>query len=166
MERIAIGKTGKPHGLQGELKLWVEEPYEEDILAAKAVFINGRPYFIEQVRSGGGLLLKLEGVTTRDAAQLLAGKPLELRAEDVSEPAVPEEATFLDLVGFQLYDTEAGLIGDIEDVLDMPDHYLAVVTYREKEVLIPLHEDLIQALDPAKETLTMTLPEGLLDLYL
>ena len=166
MELIAIGKTGKPHGLQGELKLWIEEAYEEDLLAAKAVFINGRPYFIEQVRSGGGVLLKLEGVTTRDAAQLLAGKPVELRAEDVSEPAEPEEATFLDLIGFQLHDSELGQLGEIEDVLDMPDHFLAVITYREKEVLIPLHEDLIRALDPEKETLTMTLPEGLLDLYL
>jgi 16S rRNA processing protein RimM len=165
MERIAIGKTGKPHGIKGELKLWVEAAYETDLLEASAVFIGGRPFFIEQLRTGAGLILKLEGVDNRDAAQLLANRQLELRAEDIAEPE--EEAAsdpLLDLVGFELYDSERGRIGVIEDVLDMPQQYLAVVEYQQKEVLVPLHEDLIRGIDPATGRITLQLPEGLLDL--
>lgn len=166
MTLVTIGQTGRPHGLKGELKLWVEEAYEADLLAAQAVFIDKRPFFPSAIRAGGSLLLKLEGVDTREAAQLLSGKPLELRAEDIGEPEEEAEATFLDLMGFVIYDTELGRIGEIEDVLDMPEHYVAVVTYREKEVYIPLHEDLIAALDPEAATVELNLPEGLLDLYL
>jgi 16S rRNA processing protein RimM len=164
MDLVTIGKTGRPHGLKGELKLWVEAEYEEDLLAAKAIFIGGRPYFPTELRASGGLLLKLEGIDTRESAQLLSGKSLELRAEDIADAEDTEGLTFLDLVGFELFDTELGRIGLIEDVLDMPQHYIAVVTYREKEVLVPLHENLIEAIDPEKATLTLNLPTGLFDL--
>ncbi len=37
---VAIGKTQKPHGLKGELKLHVEEMFIEDLFDAEAVFIE------------------------------------------------------------------------------------------------------------------------------
>jgi 16S rRNA processing protein RimM len=164
MERIPIGKTGKPHGIKGELKLWVEAEYEDDLLKAPAVFIGGRPFFVQQLRAGGGLILKIEGVDSREAAQLLANQKLELRAEDVAEVADTAADPILDLVGFELYDSELGRVGVIAEVIDMPQQYLAVVEYQQKEVLVPLHEDLIQSVDPEAGRITLQLPEGLLDL--
>jgi 16S rRNA processing protein RimM len=41
---------------------------------------------------------------------------------------------------------------------------VAVVTYQDREVLIPLTDELITGVDPEARTLHMSLPEGLLEL--
>ena len=37
---IKIGYTQKPHGLSGELKVFIEEIYEEDFMECETVFLN------------------------------------------------------------------------------------------------------------------------------
>jgi ribosomal 30S subunit maturation factor RimM len=41
---------------------------------------------------------------------------------------------------------------------------MAIVVYEGREVLIPLHEDLIVEADHEAQVVTMRLPEGLLEL--
>ena len=52
----------------------------------------------------------------------------------------------------------------IEELKILPGQELAVVTYKEKKISIPLVEDLIYDLDLETQTIRMNLPDGLLDL--
>jgi len=63
-----------------------------------------------------------------------------------------------------LVDENHGLIGIINEVTEMPQQEMAVLNYREKEILIPLHATLIEAIDTTNQKITVRLPEGLLDL--
>ncbi|NJB85510.1 16S rRNA processing protein RimM [Lewinella marina] len=166
MELVQIGTTGRPHGVRGELGLFVEEVYEDDLLLARAVLIGERPvpYFVERFRQGGKLTVKLEKFDTREQVNLLANRPLWLPAAEVSVMA-PEEGTPWDeVIGYRIQAEGYPELGPIEDILDLPEHYLAEITHNEKTVYIPLHDDLVREVRNEDGLLLMELPAGLLDL--
>ena len=170
----AIGRTRKVHGTQGELKVEIEEAWLEDFTRAEVLFleIQGQlvPYFVEQLRGGSGLLLKMEDVDGREAALRLTSKPIYLRTGDLladdQREFYAEEVSlqYTYLIGYQLIDATTGPVGAVQDVLDMPQQEMAVVAHGDGEALVPLADALIDRIDDNTQTLHMTLPEGLLDL--
>jgi 16S rRNA processing protein RimM len=54
----------------------------------------------------------------------------------------------------------------INEILKTPQQLLASLTYQGHEVLIPLAEALITGINVARKEIEMSLPEGLIDLYL
>ncbi|HMO39027.1 MAG TPA: ribosome maturation factor RimM [Saprospiraceae bacterium] len=166
---ISIGVCKKPHGVGGELKVQIDAEYVAGFLESKVLFIGWQgkevPYFIENIRAGHDIFVKLEDLDTREAAAVLAGKEIFLREEDLQfAPADPDEDDPEAWIGYQLWDVEHGLIGAIEDVVEYPQQIMAVLTYQGREILIPLNEHLIEAVDLDAQTLRMNLPTGLLEL--
>ena len=91
-----------------------------------------------------------------------------LRSQDIrlhsQETIAPQEISSFDqLVGFVIIDEIVGRVGTIEEVVEYPQQELAVVQYKGREVMIPLHEQLIESIDPKGRVIKMTLPEGLVD---
>lgn len=165
MEVVQIGTTGRPHGIKGELTLHVEEGYLDDLALTRAVLIGEPPvpYFVEKLRQGGKVTVKLETFDTREAVGLLSNKPLSLPASQVTE--LEEDATPWDeLLGYHIEAEGYPTLGPIEDIMDLPDHYLAEITYEGKTLYIPLHEDLVLGVREEETVLVMQLPEGLLDM--
>ena len=68
------------------------------------------------------------------------------------------------LEGYHLEVEEVGPGGPIVRVDAYPQQEMAIVRYQGREVLVPLREDWIQALDAARKVVRMELPDGLLDL--
>lgn len=168
MQFIPIGKTGRPHGLKGELKVNVEDTYEDDFLEAESVIIelSGQPvpYFVEYIRGGGALILKIEEVDTREQAQLLSDRPLLLREADVQTVAPGPAHPYLQLAGYRLHDATAGDLGTIEEVVELPQQMMAVIHLGAAERMIPLHEDFVVRIDDKGLTVYVELPDGLLTL--
>lgn len=174
MEYIQIGYTQKTHGVGGELKIVLEEVYLEDFLHNDRLFVEMKsgkiPYFVEHVRGSEAHIIKLEEIDTREAALPLQSRKIFLRQEDLLPPekrtiAVPVEQglQYAYLTGYELTDRNAGVIGRIEEVLDMPQQEMAALHYKNRYTLIPLHPDLIVAIHPALQKIEMDLPEGLLE---
>lgn len=170
---IEIGKCGKPHGLNGTIKCQIDERYLDDVLQAKAIFVgvgaNPIPYFIESAREGNSFLVKLEDVNSKEDAETLSHKPIFLREEDLTEKEEEVEDEFSDnryekWIGYTIIDEEMGLIGKIDQILSLPGHFTALIIHEEKEVLIPLHENLIVGINKEKKELVLNLPSGLLNL--
>ncbi len=169
---ISIGKTGKTHGVHGELKVFIEEAYLEDFARAKLLYlqISGKPipFFIENMRTGMTPILHFEDVKNREEAQKLVGKAImipenEVLKEDEREWEV-EGLHYSYLQGFTLYDKELGLIGVIEEVVEFPQQEMAVVNYEQRELFIPLNEQLIAKVEKEQKNIYLNLPEGLLEL--
>lgn len=166
---VKVGRLGRAHGLKGEIKIKIEDAYFDDLLESESLLIeiSGQhiPYFVEAWRSGG-TLVKLEDVDEKEAASLLQQKDIYLPKDQLPETEVPsDEGTPYDhWVGWTIEEEEKGIIGTIAGVVDLPQHYLAEVDYHGKLVMIPLHEDLIQQADTQAKRITMSLPEGLLEL--
>ncbi len=171
---IIIGRTRKAHGLTGELKISIEDRFVEDFMKNERIFIEVKsakiPYFIDHVRGGGELILKLEEVDDRDAAIALQARDILLREQDILpdhlrefEPEEEEEMQYGYLEGYQLLDQTIGEIGMIKEVLEMPQQEMAFLDYQGRELLIPLNEQLILKIDEVQKQILMDLPEGLLD---
>ncbi|MDE6417229.1 MAG: hypothetical protein K2K68_09440, partial [Duncaniella sp.] len=70
-----------------------------------------------------------------------------------------------DMIGYNVSDTEAGVIGEITGVNDMTDNILFIVTRPDgSEVFIPVAEEMILEIDPGTKNCLMNLPQGLLEL--
>lgn len=166
---VEIGHSKKTHGVDGEVKVFIEPEYLDAFLEAAVVFFDVQggyvPFFVERIREASALLLKLEDVNSPEAAAAVTGKSLYMRSADlqfVSTGAAAVDYTFLE--GFRIVDRESGPVGPIREILEYPQQVLAVVDYRGKEVLVPLHDQLITRVDKEAQVLEMDLPEGLLAL--
>jgi 16S rRNA processing protein RimM len=169
---IKIGKFAKPHGLDGTLKCHIDDRYIDDVLQAKALFIgtgtNLIPYFIASARAGNHFLVKLEDVNSREDAVTLAHQSIYLSPEDLLEPEgeedEPTDMRYEKWIGYEILDEETGVIGPIKEILKYPGHFTAQVDYQGKEILIPIHENLIIHIDKDKKQVLLQLPLGLLTL--
>ena len=77
-----------------------------------------------------------------------------------------DEFYYNEIIGFKLIDETIGEIGAISDVLEYPTQAVIQVMKDGKEILIPIHDDIIQKVDKKAKTLTVKAPEGLIDMYL
>lgn len=167
---ISIGYTKKPHGLKGELKVQIEEVFVDDFLEADTIFLEMKgkkvPFFIENAREGNEILVKLEEVDSRETADTLSGKEIFLREEDIdlTEDEEETEEDFSEYIGFEIQDIALGPIGIIEEIIEYPQHSVAVISYQNREVLIPMNRVFIRDIQPDKKILIMELPQGLLEL--
>jgi len=69
-----------------------------------------------------------------------------------------------DLAGFTLTDTVSGFSGRVLSVKRNPGQLLAEVASPSGGILVPLHPDLIIAVDRRRKIIEMSLPEGLTSL--
>ena len=77
-----------------------------------------------------------------------------------------DEFYYKEIIGFKLVDVTKGAIGEISDVLEYPTQAVIQVMKDGKEILIPIHDDIIEKVDKKSKTLTVNTPEGLIDMYL
>ena len=159
---VQIGNIINAHGVKGIMKMKITPAYWEDIQYMKAVFIYGAnneliPYFIEHIEATMDdiFLIKLEGIDGKEQATQFQKAAVYARSEDISVEVIEEE----NIVGYTLIDKTSGAICSIIEIVEMPHQDLAKVIYEGREVLIPLHEDLIEELDDKSKQLIMILPE-------
>ena len=165
---IEIGFLKKTHGVKGYIHIAIDEWYEEDLANAKALFVDKRgrkqPYFIEKILFAGKDTIKLEEFNTMEEARVITQQAVFLRSADVTALKVEESDLEFDyLKDFTLFDGKQEL-GIIKEVLDFPQQEMACVEINKNEVFIPLQEALIVNIDEGKSTITMNLPEGLIDI--
>ncbi len=166
-----IGSTKRPHGLKGELKLYVEEKYVEDLMNAEILMIDikGRPtpFFIEDIRFGNNIIAKFEDVNTPEAAMSIANKEISLRESDL----IPDDEREIEIetmpyehcIGYTIVN-EGETVGVIDNIVEYPQQEMAILNYKNKEVLVPLNQHFIKKVDDKNKVIEMGLPEGLLDL--
>lgn len=77
-----------------------------------------------------------------------------------------DEFHYNDLKGYLVSDENHGELGEITEVNEYPQQFVATVIYQEKEIMFPLNDDLIVEIDEEESILRVHLPDGLLDIYL
>lgn len=171
MEYVNIGKISTTHGLDGTLLIRHNLDSKQAFRNIPHIFIELRresyiPYFIEEKKgmTEDEILLRLDDVHSVEVAKTLTGKNIYIEEERYAQ-LKPKGAT-VNMIGFSVTDKKAGLLGTIEDLFETPGQVLATVLYKDKEVIVPLIDATIVGIDAARKSITVDLPEGLLDVYL
>jgi 16S rRNA processing protein RimM len=169
-ESFYIGYVSKTRGLKGEVQLFFEfEDYDELELDVIFLEVNKKlvPYFVDAIKlqKNSTAYATFEDVEHIDKAQAIVRRKMYLPNDKMPERD-PDDFRWKDLVGFLVIDEEHGELGEIVDVTEMPQQFIATVELEEgKQLMFPLSEDLILGIDGDEEIIEVDLPEGLVDLY-
>lgn len=169
---LKVGSLGKSHGVKGEINFYTTMDPENFVALVEEqtvyLFVSidnlTVPYAVESVRTKGNdaLLVTLQGIEQRDAADSLAGLEVFLETHLIEQQ---EELETAFLSGFTLYDSQRNLVGTILSVDDQTANILLVVEPVDssaEELLIPIADELIVDIDLSAKSIVLEIPQGLL----
>ena len=153
------------------MSLWhwsaiTSEPYNK----IKTFFLesNGQlhPHKATQISINKNIArVHFENTNDMNAALLLVKRKVYLPLKDL--PKLDKTKVFFhDIVGYLVVDAHHGELGTIGDIIEMPQQAIAKVMKGNKEILFPLNKDFIEKVDHKEKKIFVSLPEGLVDIYL
>jgi len=165
-----FGKVIKTHGIKGEISIRIDadDPsYYRDLqlllieLGKKLI-----PFFPEFIKINiNKAYVKLQDVNTVEKAAELAGADIYLPLELLPK-LKGNKFYFHEVPGFRLHDAAFGPVGTIEKVLEYPSQAVFQVMKDSKEILIPIHDEIILKVDRKSKTIHVKAPDGLIEMYL
>ena len=168
-EVFKIGHIGKRHGLQGEVQfLFTDDVFDRVEADYLVIDMEGIlvPFFMEsyRFRSDEMALVTFEDIDTEEKARRLSLHDVYFPKSLADSDA--QLSGWRALAGFQIKDAETHeVLGEVESVEDSTANVILQVLRPDgTSFAIPASPDLIQAVDTAQRLLTMTVPDGLLDL--
>ena len=164
-----IGYITKTRGLKGEVQVsfTFDEP-EKLKINSVLVEINNKlvPFFVSNYKIPMPLIgyFNFEDIDHIDKAQAITKKKIYL-LNKFKPKKKKGEFLFTDLIGFTASDQQSGDLGEILEVREYPQQFLATINYKGNEVLIPLNKAFTLEIDIPNKKINFDLPDGLLDLY-
>ncbi len=168
-EFITIGILGKPHGTSGAFHFKLTSVLLEDTDLPDVLHIKLQegilPYFVSDwsLKNNFQGTISFEDIESREDGSALVNAELMIKSSDFADYFEEEEDNYL--VGFTVIDSNLGSIGKIIEITDNTIQDVAVVQHGEYHVLFPLVDDFIVEENKAEKTLTVKLPEGLIEAY-
>ncbi len=139
---MIIGKILKPQGVKGELKVLPLISAENDMKNFKSVNIDSVNYKVLTCRVHEGFAyMKLNGINSRNEAELYRNKQLEIERSEMPE-LKPNQYYIVDLIGCKLFDVNNNLIAKIIDVNNYGASDILVLRDGSEEILCPYVDDL------------------------
>lgn len=164
-----IGKLAATFGVEGQLILQHSLGKNSQLKDLETIFIEEKkdsflPYFISSVKikNDQELFISVEGITTKEAANLLRKKEVWLSENDFKKFAAT--AAPISFLGFTIVNNKEEL-GEVIEVIEQPHQLLCTILIDGKEAFIPIHEDSLEKVDKKNRKLYVDLPNGLLEIY-
>jgi 16S rRNA processing protein RimM len=164
---VRIGKILGAHGVRGRCRA---VSYAE----SAEIFSSDGNFYFQDAQQGmipfeilavnaqpRRLLLQIENVDDRKAAQALAGKDIWIKKSDLP---TTEEGTYywFDLIGLTVITTAGAILGKLEKILTTGSNDVYVVRNTEgREILVPALETVVVEVDVEQKQMRVDLPEGL-----
>ncbi len=169
---LVVGRVAKAHGVTGEIIVEIRTD-DPDTRFAPGSSLRGRPsrggpesrYLVESVREHGGrLLVRLDGVADRNAAESLKGTVFVVDSAELPPIEDPDEFYDHQLEGLRVMTTAGSPVGSVAEVLHTAAGELLSVRTEEGEVLVPFVSAIVTSVSLADKTIEIDPPDGLLEL--
>lgn len=168
-EYFKIGKLVSAFGLKGELVLKHNLGKRTALKGLQAIFIEEHknsfiPWFVEstRVKTADEIYLKLHDVNVREAAIKLAQKEVWLPEADFKKFSA--KTAPINLLGYEMAEGD-NVLGTVAEVIEQPHQVLCRVDIGGKPAYIPLHDETLKKIDKKQRRITVSLPQGLLEIY-
>lgn len=164
-----LGTALKSHGTSGWLRVMVAERLKRYFRPGNFIFFqldcSKVPFQITDVEDGPHFVIALEGIATKEESDHLSGKEIWIPEDQISMRHIRiEEAPGQQWHGYVIHDVNSGKSFLLQRTEEFPQQLMAVVELEDREVLIPLHQNLMLEIDEENRIIRMDIPEGLLDL--
>ena len=166
-----LGKVVSKYSFKGEVLVKIDTDEPEIYENMESVFVsignNLIPFFIDRCRLHKSTLLRIDFEEVKDepAADRIIGSELYLPLT-MLPPLSGNKFYFHEVIGFTLMDELHGDIGTIQSINDSASQILFEAKKGDKELLIPMTDDIITKVDRSAKTIYVTTPEGLVNLYM
>jgi 16S rRNA processing protein RimM len=157
--RLEIGGIARAHGIRGEVVVHTHDPDSTILGDVETIWVGGVERKILKARgTHHGWLVALEGVATRNEAELLKGLVVEIdrTALDLAEGDVLLD----DLIGCAVVLPDGRPWGKVASI-ELGHHDLLVIHDGEIERMLPLVDQFVTNIDVAAGVITVDPPEGL-----
>jgi 16S rRNA processing protein RimM len=164
---VAVARITGCFGLRGHFKVRLMTRSADRLAGLKEVSLGSSPaenapYRLEEVKvQGKNVLVKLEGVNDRSAAEPLVGSYLFIGEEGIAEPRQGSYYVH-DIIGCKVFATDGTTVGDVADVYKLPAQDVWVVRRGDSLEMIPAVGEFIKEVDIEHRRIVIRLMEGLL----
>lgn len=158
--RLEVGGVARAHGIKGEVAIHTHDPDSDILGQVERVYIGGVEYAVEEARGTAqrGWLVALAGVTTRNDAEALQGKPVEIAREDLE--LEDGEVILHDLVGCECRLADGTSWGTVVAIDVGVGQDRLVVHAGGMERLLPIVDVFVTKIDLEARIVTVAPPEG------
>ena len=156
---LEAGKITNTHGVRGEVRITPWADSAAFLRGFRTFYIDGQPVRVLRSRvHKNQLIAQLEGYDDVNAAMTLKNKVIHI---DRSDAKLPEGRYFLqDLLGMRVVSDAGETLGELADVLDLPQGSVYVVR-GAREILIPDVPEFLLNIDAERGEITVHLLEGM-----
>jgi 16S rRNA processing protein RimM len=170
---LVIGRIAKAHGVTGEVVVDVRTDDPEARFAPGSVLRGRKPrggpersFVIDTVREHGGrLLVRLNGIGDRNAADELRGTLFLVESGDLPPIEDPDEFYDHQLEGLAVRTVAGESVGTVTEVLHTAaGELLSIKRPDGAELLVPFVSAIVTAVSLAEGTIDIDPPDGLLNL--
>jgi 16S rRNA processing protein RimM len=168
-DTVVVGRIGRPHGVRGEVTVEVRTD-DPDLRFAPGTVLLTEPAARGPLTVAGRrwhrevLLLQIDGVDSREAAEELRNTELHVPVADL--PQLDDPDVFYDhqLVGLTVRLPDETVLGEVAAVRHEGADLLVVRRSEGGELLVPFVAAMVPTVDVAGGFVVVDPPEGLLDL--
>ena len=158
---VAVGFVRGPHGIDGELAVDPMTDFPDRFMPGSVLLAGDAKYTISRVRTHQKiLLLALDGIETRNQADELRGKLLEV--PEATLPRLEEDEYFrFDIVGINVVDANGTALGKVEEVLETGANDVYIIRDTDSELLIPAIDSVVKEVDLEARQIVVDMINGL-----
>ncbi|MBW6489801.1 MAG: ribosome maturation factor RimM [Lentimicrobium sp.] len=166
-----FGKILKLFASKGALLAYLDVDDPEDYIDLESVFVRMNnqliPFFIVNIelRHKNNAVLTFQDVDNPEQASMLTGCEMFLPL-NMLPPLLGNRFYYHEIKGFTVVDEIYGETGIVEEVLEYPHQAILRVSKNDKEILIPISDEIIKEVDRTNRSLRIAAPEGLIEMYL
>ena len=146
---IRIGIIGRPHGVKGETRLWLDNPDSDTLFPGIVLHTKRGELEVKTIRyTAKFAIVTIPTINSREESQSLTN--LEISVQRDMFPELEDDDTFyqIDLIGLKVHDTEKVFIGTISTFLDGLETDVVEVKTAKGKLLVPLIASVVVEMNP------------------
>ena len=159
---VIVGQVLQTHGVRGQIRVQVLSDVPDRFDSGRTVHIGSSAFRItaSTLSRYNHVLLQLDGVSTREAAQSLVGQAITV-PETAAPPLNEGEYFHFQLLGLRVLTEEHEELGRITEILETGSNDVYVVSGAGSEVLVPALLDVVRSVCLEEGLMIVDLPDGL-----
>jgi 16S rRNA processing protein RimM len=163
-KHILLGRITRVHRFDGVVTVKLEKYFSEKIPELESVFIEiddrPVPFFITSFMQPDNLTLRLQFQAYESDTKIKEFTGCKVYLTKELNLSVENSMGFL--LNFKVTGPGRKQVGIIKEIIEQPGHLLLnIETPAKHELLLPLHEDLINSIDKKNKTIDLIIPDGI-----